>query len=280
MWDLTPNGLRTAVRGVFSDLPGGQECEDIWVYTPKGLRTAEGGVSSDLSGGHKYEEYFSSYSQGTENCRGGSILWPIWRSWLWRIYEFILPRDWGLQRGEYFLTYLEVMNMKNIWVYTPKRLRTAERGVFFWPVWRSWTWRIFEFILPRDWGLQRGEYFLTSLEFMNVKNIWVNTPKGLRTAERGVFSDLSGGHECEIFEIILPRDWGLQRGEYFLTCLEVINVKNIFEFILPRDWELQRGEYFLNYLEVMTVKNIWVYTPKRLRTAERGVLSDLSRGYE
>jgi hypothetical protein len=38
-----------------------------------GLRTAERGVFSNLSGGHEYEEYMSSYSQGTEDCGEGSI---------------------------------------------------------------------------------------------------------------------------------------------------------------------------------------------------------------
>jgi hypothetical protein len=34
---------------------------------------AQGGIFSDLSGGHEYEEYLSLYSQGTEDCREGSI---------------------------------------------------------------------------------------------------------------------------------------------------------------------------------------------------------------
>jgi hypothetical protein len=126
----------------FSDLSGGHECEDMILYS-RGTE-AEGGIYSDLSGGHEYveymslysqgtedcregstvfsdlsgghecEDYMSLYSQGTEDCREGSIFWPVWRSWMWRIYEFILPRGWGLQRGEYFLTSLEVMNVKNI----------------------------------------------------------------------------------------------------------------------------------------------------------------------
>ncbi len=69
----TPKGLRTAERGVFSDLSGGHECGEHEGYTPKGLRTAKRAVFSDLSGGHECKEYLSLYSQGTEDCREGSI---------------------------------------------------------------------------------------------------------------------------------------------------------------------------------------------------------------
>jgi hypothetical protein len=99
-------------------------------------------------------------------------------------------------------------NVENMWVYTPKGLRLrVEYSLTCLEV--MIMWRICGFILPRDWGLQRGEYFLTCLEVMNVKNIWVYTPNGLRVAERGVFSDQSGGYECEeyISSYVLPRDW-------------------------------------------------------------------------
>jgi hypothetical protein len=46
------------------------------------------------------------------------------------------------------------------------------------------------------------------------------------TAETRVFSDLSGGHECEEYWSLYSR--GTEAGvEYSLTYLDVMNMKNI-----------------------------------------------------
>jgi hypothetical protein len=212
----TPKGLRTAERGEFSDLPWGHECEEYMILYSQGTE-AECGILSDLSGGHECEEYVGLYSQGTEDCGGGSIFWPVWGSWMWRIYDFILPRDWGWRCNS--LTFLEVMNMSlysqgtedcregsisdlsgghecediHMILYS-QGTENCREGSIFWPVWRSGKceeylslyshgtedWRRYDFVLPRDWGLQRGEYFLTCLELMICGEDARFTPKELR----------------------------------------------------------------------------------------------------
>jgi hypothetical protein len=60
---------------------------------------------------------------------------------------------------------------------------------------------------------------------MYLRNIKVIYSQGLRTAEWGVFSDLSGGHECEEYLRLYSQETeDCGEGVFSLTCLEVMNI--------------------------------------------------------